>query len=170
MKRTLSQVACAALLLASAPAIAQGSGATAISAADRAFLQSAAAGSVYELQLSKWAVQKSQNPQVRQYAQSVVSDHAQSDQQLKKLGQTFNVQLGDTAQPADQASITALTSMTGKAFDEVYLKDMKRVNQQDVKLEQHEAASTSNATLRQFAQHESADDQKHSNEAEQLKP
>jgi putative membrane protein len=61
--------------------------------ADKRFLSKAAESSQREVALSQLAAQRATNPQVRDFAQQLVSEHTQMDQQLTQLAQQKGVTL-----------------------------------------------------------------------------
>ena len=73
---------------------------------DRHFLTTVAKSSEREVAIAQLAAQKASNPQVRSYAQHLVSEHEQMNRDLVQLAQQKGVQLKDAA---------ALESTTGTA-------------------------------------------------------
>src|SRR4051794_3265068 len=52
---------------------------------DAKFIREAAEGNAAEIGLAEVVVRKTQNPQVREYAQQLIRDHQQSNGQLQQL-------------------------------------------------------------------------------------
>jgi predicted outer membrane protein len=71
MRMTVSTFAVVALLSA-VPALA------AVSGADKTFATEAAQGGLAEVQLGQLALQKGSSPQVKEFAQRMVTDHTQA--------------------------------------------------------------------------------------------
>ena len=149
-------------------ALAHASPDQALSAADKAFMTSAASGSAYELQLSKIAQSKAQDPKVRQYADMIVSDHTTADKQFQLLARHYGVDVSTTPSGQDQAKLDKIGNASGAAFDKAYLALMKEINQQDIGAEQQEIAATGNTQLKQFVQTMLKGDSKHKRGAETL--
>ena len=95
---------------------------TSLTAGERNFLQSAAEINATEVQLGKAALQKSKDPQVRQIAQHLVSDHTQANNELEKLASDKGIKI--TAQPnfREQRRISRLEKTSGEQFDKAFLR------------------------------------------------
>jgi putative membrane protein len=86
MRMIVSTVAVVALLGA-VPALA------AVSGPDNAFATEAAYGGLAEVQMGQLALQKAASPQVKQFAQRMVTDHTQANQDLMSLSRSENLNL-----------------------------------------------------------------------------
>lgn len=168
MKSPLAAAAVVALLLPASLALAQTTSPAPVIQADRTYLQKDSRGAEYELELSQLALQKAQNPQVRQYAQMIVHQHEQANQQLQQVAQENGVMLPGKPNHQERQRLARLTNLSGPAFDKAYVQDVKRANQMDVKDEQKELGSTRNPTIRQFVQAEQQMDQQHTQAAQAL--
>ena len=67
-------------------ALATGAATAAVSVAEKKFATEAAQGGVAEVEMGQLALQKATSPQVKQFAQRMVSDHTQANQELMLLG------------------------------------------------------------------------------------
>jgi putative membrane protein len=81
MRMIVSTVAVVALLGA-VPALA------AVAGADKTFATEAAHGGLAEVQMGQLALQKASSPQVKEFAQRMVTDHTQANQDLTQLGKS----------------------------------------------------------------------------------
>ena len=180
MTKAAYPVATAAALLLAAPlALAQSAnnnasnmesnGQNNLGSADRTYLQQDARGSAFELQISQLASQKAQNSQVRQFSQTVVSQHSQANQQLQQVAQQNGMTLPTSLDRQDQRKMSRLRRMSGSRFDQAYLKDMVQANQQDMRQQKQELDTTQNQQIRQVVQQESQLDQQHVQAAEALR-
>src|SRR5271168_1180712 len=61
------------------------------SATDRVFVRKAMQGSMAEVQLGQLTLQKSNNDQVKQFAQRMIDDHTKLNQQMKPVAQQLGV-------------------------------------------------------------------------------
>jgi len=77
----------AGMVLIAAPSMA------AVSSADKEFLSGAAQGGLAEVELGQLALQKGTSPQVKQFAQRMVTDHTQANSELMQLGKFQNLNL-----------------------------------------------------------------------------
>jgi putative membrane protein len=79
-----------------------------------------------EIKLAQLALEKTQSPTVRAYAQRMVSDHQAADDKVQMLAQARSVEL-KSFQPSDseQSKMESLKQMTGPKFDQAYLDAMR---------------------------------------------
>ena len=136
----------------------------AIGEADKKFLLEDSEGAQYELALARLAQQKATRPEVKAYADRLVSDHSTENAALERLiaskGVTPSVGMTDE----DRARLTELSSQTGAAFDGHFVDEAVRINAEDKKSSAKEKSSTHDADIKAFlkqfasmdAQHEKA--------------
>src|SRR5258708_4649060 len=67
----------------------------------RHFLRQAEEGANSEIMLGRVAAERAQSPAVRDFGQTLVSDHQQARQDVRELGRNFG--LRPTWQPSDEA-------------------------------------------------------------------
>src|SRR6266700_8006286 len=60
---------------------------------DTKFIQNAAQGNLTQMELGKLAAQKSQNDQVKQFAEHLQTDHQSANQKLQPIAQSQGVQI-----------------------------------------------------------------------------
>lgn len=141
MKKILTAVlAAAALVGTSAPALAQGAQAPNQQPAQIQLQQqkpqvtaSQALGTLHqinrdEIREAQMAVQKSQNPQVKELAQTILQDHQKLDKQVTDLAQKKGISLqvqptltSSAMQWAGQQRDQRLSSLQGQRFEEAWL-------------------------------------------------
>jgi putative membrane protein len=92
----------------------------ALDAGDRKFVTEAAAGGMFEVQVSKLAADKATDPAVKQFASMLVTDHSNANDQLKAFASAHNVTLPSTLPKDKQAQIDKLQKASGKDFDKQY--------------------------------------------------
>jgi putative membrane protein len=83
-----------------------------------------------EIQLAQLAQQKATSPDVKQYAQSLITDHQMADQKLTALAQTKGLKVGDVRPGTDverkkvdmeKSSLALLQSLEGPPFEQQFL-------------------------------------------------
>jgi putative membrane protein len=99
-----------------------GNRSSSLNAADRQFMVKAAQSDMTEIQTSQLALKRSQNSQVRQFAQEMIQQHTQSSNKLKPLAARKGVTLPKTLGAENQALLTQLTKLSGTQFDQAYMK------------------------------------------------
>lgn len=128
--RTL--VACAAVLAASGCAMheqtrlgagpAPAAAVVRVPAADLAFASTAGGNDMFEIQASQLALQRSQDAQVRAYAQMLVDHHRSSSNELLALLRTKGVTLAPAVPAPMQAQLQQMSGLAGDAFDRAYIR------------------------------------------------
>jgi putative membrane protein len=152
----------AALLVASSAYAAD------ISQSDRTYLTNDAQGASYELQASQLAQQKAQSTDVKNYANMIVADHEKYNTALQSLAQSKGVTLPTSLTRQQEQRLGALRGATGRAFDAAYVREMRRVNDDDRAEESRERDATSDADIKHFIEQFRATDAKHASAAKDL--
>jgi len=119
---------------------------------DREFVKKALEGSMAEVQLGQLALQKSNDEQVKQFAQKMVDDHGKMIDQMKPVAQQLGVTPPSSPSKSQMKTMDKLKSLSGDAFDQAYIKDMVKDHKEDDSEFQNEAGSTQNAQLREVVQ------------------
>ena len=104
-----------------AGATASGSGATSLSRSDKKMLMDMAQANMAEIEEARLAQSKSQNEQVKNFAQQMIDDHTKALDDIKQLAQTKGVTLPTELDRAHKALTNKLSSLSGDAFDRRYM-------------------------------------------------
>lgn len=118
---------------------------------DKTFVREAAIGGMAEVELSKIA-QKSENADVKRFAERMIEDHTKANEQLTSIATGLGVEIPKTVDSEHQRMREKLQTLHGKAFDDQYARDMVEDHNKAVKLFQQEERSGHNTELKQFAQ------------------
>ncbi|GAB3222167.1 DUF4142 domain-containing protein [Spirosoma arcticum] len=94
-----------------------------LSSADQALMMEVAKGGMMQLELSKVAVQKASNEEVRQLAQAEVEEQTGLSAKLKEIAQAKGITLPSTPDPETQTNIAKMQSVTGMSFDRMYIAE-----------------------------------------------
>ena len=97
------------------------------------FMKKAAAGGMMEVELGKIAL-KSTNPKVKAFAEQMVKDHTQANNELKALATGSKIVLPARLPAEDQAHMDMMKKMTGGDFDKHYIGMMVTDHDQTVAL------------------------------------
>ncbi len=122
-----------------------------LSTPDKDFVDKAGAGGLAEVELSKIA-EKSANPDVKRFAERMVSDHTKADAKLTSIAARIGAGMPAALDNEHQRVRDRLAELHGAAFDQRYMRVMVDDHDQAVKLFQHEAGAGRNAELVRFAQ------------------
>lgn len=93
-----------------------------LSAVDQQFMIKAAQSDMTEIKTSQLALSRSQNRQVRQFAQMMIQHHTQSSNKLKPLAVQKGVVLPRDLGAENQALLNQLEKISGTQFDQAYMK------------------------------------------------
>jgi putative membrane protein len=118
---------------------------------DKTFVREAATGGMAEVELSKIA-QKSENADVKRFAERMIEDHTKANDQLTSIATGLGVEMPKTVDSEHQRMREKLQTLHGKAFDDQYTRDMVEDHNKAVKLFQQEERSGHNTELKEFAQ------------------
>jgi putative membrane protein len=136
--------------------------------ADRAFIQQALKSGMEEVELAKLAAEKSQNDQIKQFAQMLVSDHTAVNEQLKQLSERNGVTTAprdgtkrsgtETSPPitspgAAPSSPKAqqLAKLSGSQFDKAFMKMVVEGHEKSVDLYSKESERGADPTAKKLA-------------------
>ena len=89
---------------------------------DQRILGDLAQANLDEVAAAQLAQQKSQNDQVKNFAQQMITDHGQALQDVQALAQSKGVTLPTAADSKQQKMDDKLNKLTGAAFDQAYLQ------------------------------------------------
>lgn len=92
-----------------------------VNRADQAMMRDLAYANIAEIEAGKLAQSKSQNDQVKSFAQKMVDDHTKALDDLKKLADAKNVTLPTKSDSKHQAMAKKLDKLSGAQFDRQYL-------------------------------------------------
>ena len=113
------------------------------------FWSNAAQGGMAEVELAKLALQKSQNADVKKFAQTMITDHTKANDELKALAAKKNITL-----PTDiggyKSTMDDLSKLSGAEFDKEYVEAMVDDHEEDVDLFE-DKSNNSDADLKAFA-------------------
>jgi predicted outer membrane protein len=107
---------------ASGTAGATDSGATKLSATDKKTIMNMAMSNMAEVETGKLALSKSQNAEVKAYAQQMIDDHTKAQTEVQALAQQKGVTLPTELDAKHKAMAAKLEKLSGEEFDRQYMK------------------------------------------------
>ncbi|MGZ4961533.1 MAG: DUF4142 domain-containing protein [Limisphaerales bacterium] len=131
------------------------------------FIKTAYQENLFEVKAGQAAQQKAQNQQTKDFAQSLVQDHQQAIDQLKKLADQKNVQVSEQLSAPRQRMLDELSSLSGADFDKRFMNQQIRMHRRAIALYQQAAQSNTDSEVKQFAQQNVAGLQHHLQMAQQ---
>lgn len=137
-----------------------------------AFVRAAAASDLYEMEASRLAEQRSQNAEVKRFAEHMLRDHGKTTGELKgMLPQLQGVSAQQMATSLDrqhQALLEQLQGAQGAEFDRAFARQQVQSHQAAVELFRAYARSGDNEQLKRWASQTLPALEEHLREAQQL--
>ena len=143
--------------------------APAIAALDDGFVKKAAKVGLAEVELSQLALEKTSNPEVKQFAQHIVEDHQRANSELQQLAQGKGIEVPDEMSAQHKVTKGRLSKLSGAEFDRAYMKAMVKDHQESIKDFEKQAKSGKDAELKDWAAQTVPVLQKHSQMAKALR-
>ncbi len=137
---------------------------------DKDFLKDTVQDSNYEIKTGQLALQKSPSADVKAYATTLIQDHTKLRQEAEAAEKTAGVDPTSMTSMtvSDTASYTKLKLLSGKSFDESYLKGLTKGNEDSIGKAKSEAAGSAVPSIKKLAAHRVALDTKHTEKAQAL--
>ena len=151
----MKKLICVSLLALAAPAVAQPAPlAPPMQARTSAntYLQLAASSDAYEIQSSKLVLQSASNPDVRRFAEMMVSDHAGTTAQLMAAAKEASLGNPANIQGRQVSMLKALRSTPKAKRERAYVDQQVMSHQEALALHEGFAAQGDNPGLRSVAQ------------------
>ncbi|AZS82622.1 DUF4142 domain-containing protein [Achromobacter spanius] len=118
---------------------------------DRDFIEDAAQSGHMEIEGSKMALEKSQNAEVKKFAQQMIDDHTKAGQRLASLAKSKGVEAPTEPSLMQKAKLKTL-GLRDEGFDEAYAEGVGVSAHEDaVKLFEQASNEVKDPELKQFA-------------------
>ena len=136
---------------------------------DIGFITQAAESGQFEVEVGRLAAEKAASPDVKAFAQMLVTDHGAANDQLRQLATSHNLALPASLPDAKKKELDELAKLSGAEFDRQFVK-MAAVHDHEKDVAEFEKASQSakSPDVRQFAQSTLPTLKKHLAAAEKL--
>jgi putative membrane protein len=109
---------------------------------DTEFLKDANQGSVNEVDLAKFVLTKTSDPDVKEFAQRMITDHTKLLDDMKPFDQEAGVTIPEHPDLSTEAEKAKLELLSGKSFDKAYIKAMVEDHHKDLEAFRKEEKST----------------------------
>jgi putative membrane protein len=150
MKRILAAVCC--VVVGSVPALAQKSAEKA-GMTDQQFVDFAAQTDMVEANLGQLAGNVAESQQVKDYGQTLVTDHTNDYQQLANVAKQANLTVPNAIDTEhNKKMIDPFQKLKGAAFDRKYARDMVSGHEQAIQIYKKEAQGAQNDSIKTYAQ------------------
>ncbi|MDF0729519.1 DUF4142 domain-containing protein [Pseudomonas entomophila] len=119
-------------------------------AASDDFVEAAAEAGIAEVVTGNLAQEKSQNAEIKTFAQQMVTDHTKTNQQLGDIARKLDISVPDEAALTDKVKKMIL-EWREESFDKSYVNNQVDAHEKAVALFKKEAASSDKPELKAFA-------------------
>lgn len=115
------------------------------------FVKQAAAGSQFEIDSSKLAMEKGDD-KVKSVAKMITSDHQKAQEELKTICQKQNIAVSRDLTAEQKQMLEDLKGKEGEQFTQAYLQNQQQGHQKAIKLFTQASTQLENKELADFAQ------------------
>lgn len=115
--------------------------------ADKSFIKDATEGSQAEINYAKLALEKSKDPNVRKFAEKMITDHSKLIEDMRPFAAKYDVKASG-APVMDHAKYEELKMKSGISFDRAYVEAMVKDHNNDLQAFIKEMNSTSDPALK----------------------
>lgn len=123
-----------------------------LSEPDRTFVQKAAMAGLFEVEAAKVAKDKGTSPDVKSFAEKMITDHTQANDELQQIAKKKSIDLPTALDAEHQAKLDTLSKLSGSAFDKEYKSQQMKGHDQVLVLMRTEAKTGQDGDLKAFAQ------------------
>jgi putative membrane protein len=114
------------------------------------FVKHAATDGMAEVELGKIALEKSQDPAIRKFAQQMVTDHGRANTELAAIAKRKNIDVPTSLDSKHKSLVQSLNAKSGAAFDTAYAEHMQADHSKAIALFEG-ASNSSDEDLAAFA-------------------
>jgi putative membrane protein len=122
----------------------------ALTGEEQTFIQKAATGDQAEIKLSQLALERASIPEVKQFAQTMVTDHRKSSSMLKPIAVDHGVTVAETLGSQTEGKIKRLEGQSGAAFDKTYIEMMVKDHEEMLHAFEAAAPKANDSKLKEF--------------------
>ena len=116
------------------------------------FVQELKSSGQFEMESGTVALQKSNNDDIKKFAQKMIDDHKAADEKLTETLKQANLAQPEYAMLQDQRDLLmTLTALEGAAFDRKYVEDQIQAHKEAINLLDTYSKRGDNAALKQLA-------------------
>jgi putative membrane protein len=114
------------------------------------FVEHASEGGVAEVEAGKLALQKSQQADIKKFAQMMIDDHMAANTKLRALAVKHDLEIESEAALLDKAKKEIL-ELRDESFDKAYTNNQVNAHEKTVELFKKESMSSDHPDLKAFA-------------------
>ena len=115
------------------------------------FAETATIANMFEIETSQLALEKATSPEVKSFAQHMITDHTKAGEEMQSAADGEGVDLPGELDQKHQAKLDKLTGSSADAFDNTYVEEQLAAHEEAVALFKNYAATGTSGALKQFA-------------------
>ena len=152
MKKSLITLMVAGMLMPVASTVLGADQRGQLSEKDFKFVRDSLRGGTTEVQLGEMAVQKAENPGVKDFGQRMINDHNKANADLRRIAESKGTVLPTDLSHRENFEMDRFQKLSGKDFDKEYVEHMVKDHKKDVKEFQEASKDLTDPDLRAFAE------------------
>lgn len=137
-------------------------------AGDDAFVKKAIQGGLAEVKMGELAQQRAQSPEVKDFAQHLVSEHQQANTELQQLAQSKNIKVETEIAGKHKQTMSRLEKVKPEEFDKKFMDTVVNEHKDDIKEFKKQADKGKDAEIKSWAQKTLPALEKHLQMAQQI--
>lgn len=117
------------------------------------FVDEASAKGIAEIETGKMALEKATSPDIKRFAEQMIQDHTQANQELAAIAKRKNLEVATEAELMNKAKAMILELRSGESFDEAYANNQVAAHEATIELyrEQSEDEDAEDPDIQAFA-------------------
>jgi putative membrane protein len=119
---------------------------------DAEFVKKAASSNLHEVEMAKIVQQRATDPDVKKFAEKMMTDHTKVLDGLKEVAKGENIPVPEKMSDEHQKHVDMLRDYKGTEFDKFYIKHAVEDHEQSVKLFTRAGRELTNEKLKGFAE------------------
>jgi len=120
-------------------------------AGDKFFVLCASKENACEIDTARRALTKTQNPEVKRIAQSIIDDHQKAQNDLRAAAQALNIQMITTAPPLAKQVSEVFFALPEEEFNKAYLSHLKAAHAAAISKYSDQARLARNEAVKEYA-------------------
>jgi putative membrane protein len=118
---------------------------------DSEFVKKVSCAGMAEVKAGEIAMQKANDPKVKELAQKVIDEHTKANKELEELASRKGWTVEKAIEDKHQKEIDRLSNMSGQEFDKAFADCQVKAHEEAVKLFENESRSGQDADLKSWA-------------------
>jgi putative membrane protein len=117
---------------------------------DKSFLKEAAEDNIAEVKAAELTVKTTKNPQIKMFAEKMITDHKMLLMGMKSVAAKAGVELPTSPSLKADAEYAKLKVLTGETYDKSYVKSMVSDHHSDLDKMKQENVATNNPDMKKL--------------------